>query len=184
MVSGEGLGKEKELRFSVALVSLLAGLTAAGVMSGLAYLRSQSGLPSLERYPEHVVVGEVVDGDTLRVREVAPRQREFTVRLLGVDAPEQGEAGYAAARRFVAGLVLDQPVRLEYEREKEDRYYRVLAYVWVYPVRDEASNEAEEMNLAVELVRQDLAQVYVPQDQNLKYEEELREAAKEVKNAK
>ncbi|MGE5636002.1 MAG: family 43 glycosylhydrolase [Nocardioidaceae bacterium] len=40
-------------------------------------------------------VTSVVDGDTIRVRSLGPRRRSYTVRLVGIDAPEAGRRGVA-----------------------------------------------------------------------------------------
>jgi len=76
-------------------------------------------------------VERVIDGDTLLL---ANRAR---VRLIGVDTPETVDPnrppepfGHEAAeftRRAVEGKV----VRLEFDRERKDRYERFLAYVYV-----------------------------------------------------
>ncbi len=78
-------------------------------------------------------VQRVVDGDTLLL---ANRAR---VRLVGVDAPEtngpdqQGQPFAAEASEFARRFV-DQArgmVRLQFDRERVDKYGRFLAYVWV-----------------------------------------------------
>jgi micrococcal nuclease len=76
-------------------------------------------------------VVRVVDGDTIII---APNKR---VRLIGVNAPESvkpdspvepwGPEAGEFTREFLAGGT----VRLEYDRERVDRFGRYLAYVWV-----------------------------------------------------
>jgi len=76
-------------------------------------------------------VRQVNDGDTV-VLESGTR-----VRYIGINAPEIGgarersEPFAQAARRFNRRLVLHQKVRLEYDRERQDRYNRHLAYVFL-----------------------------------------------------
>jgi micrococcal nuclease len=76
----------------------------------------------------------VVDGDTFHVRRGG---RDVTVRLIGVDAPEVGwyggnaECYGARAGRFLIGLLEDEEVRLELDRERLDRYGRTLAYAYL-----------------------------------------------------
>jgi len=77
-------------------------------------------------------VERVVDGDTLLL---ANRAR---VRLQGVDTPETvkpnhpverfGPEASEFTRRFVAGA--GGAVRLQFDRERIDKYGRFLAYVW------------------------------------------------------
>ncbi|QDT38045.1 thermonuclease family protein [Stratiformator vulcanicus] len=76
------------------------------------------------------VVERVIDGDTLLLTDGR------RVRLMGIDAPESvhpdlpeqpfGESAAARLRALCEGL----PVRLEFDRERIDRYSRVLAYVY------------------------------------------------------
>jgi micrococcal nuclease len=93
-----------------------------------------------------------VDGDTLGVR------RGERVRLIGVDTPEtkhpkQGAEcfGTAASAFLVELLPVETEVRLVYDVEREDRYGRILAYL--YRVRDGLFVNAE-------LVRTGYAQAY------------------------
>ncbi len=75
------------------------------------------------------VVERVVDGDTIVVRGVG------RVRLIGVDTPETVAPGRPVeffgreASAFTKRLLEGRPVRLEYDRERTDRYGRTLAYV-------------------------------------------------------
>jgi len=76
-------------------------------------------------------VERVVDGDTILLTNRA------RVRLIGVNTPETvkpgqpkepwGEEAKEFTRQFVAG----GQVRLELDRERQDKYQRFLAYVWV-----------------------------------------------------
>lgn len=83
----------------------------------------------------HVAVIRVIDGDTLKVRR---RGKDLSVRLIGIDTPEvgrhrvnPGSDGWRATM-FVYGLLEDNPqVRLEFDREREDKYGRTLAYVYL-----------------------------------------------------
>jgi micrococcal nuclease len=76
-------------------------------------------------------VQRVVDGDTLLLANHA------RVRLIGADTPETvkpnhpvepwGPEASEFSRQFVAG----RQVRLELDRERLDKFGRILAYVWV-----------------------------------------------------
>ncbi len=84
-------------------------------------------------------IDHVVDGDTLLLKN---RQR---VRLIGVDTPESvkpehpvepwGREASAFAKEFLAS----GEARLEFDREPEDQYGRLLAYVYAI---DTASKNA------------------------------------------
>lgn len=80
-----------------------------------------------------VVVERVTDGDTVEVSP-APGGVE-DVRLIGVDAPEafgpSGPQPYSArATRFAERTLEGRRATLEFDVEREDRYGRVLAYVY------------------------------------------------------
>ena len=82
------------------------------------------------RAEDRVHVRWVDDGDTIVL--IDGRR----VRYIGIDAPEMERHDrpaqpYAhAARKFNAHLVLSKNVRLEFDREKTDRYGRLLAYLF------------------------------------------------------
>lgn len=73
----------------------------------------------------------IIDGDSLEVEGVGE------VRLIGVDSPElyhplKPVQYYAReASEFVRNLLGQSRVRLEYDREKFDKYGRTLAYVYL-----------------------------------------------------
>ena len=75
------------------------------------------------------IVERVVDGDTIIVRGVG------RVRLIGVDTPETVAPGRPVeffgreASAFAKRLLEGRRVRLDYDRERTDRYGRTLAYV-------------------------------------------------------
>ncbi|MEK6606910.1 MAG: thermonuclease family protein [Myxococcota bacterium] len=80
--------------------------------------------------PEQVV-RRAVDGDTVELTG------GVRVRLIGVDTPEMKDARPEVrllAKRaavFLDDLVAGKRVRLEYDRERRDRYGRTLAYVYL-----------------------------------------------------
>lgn len=69
----------------------------------------------------------VIDGDSLRV-ESKGRTRE--VRLIGIDAPEWGQEYGTQAKSYAMTLCYGQALRLEFDKERRDRYGRLLAYVY------------------------------------------------------
>ncbi|MES2524187.1 MAG: thermonuclease family protein [Gemmatimonadota bacterium] len=54
------------------------------------------------------------------------------VRLIGIDAPEnsQGADGAKAKAALTKLMPAGQPVRLQFDRRREDQYGRLLAYGW------------------------------------------------------
>ena len=73
-------------------------------------------------------VTHIVDGDTIKV---AIDGNLETVRYIGVNAPERGEDGYEDAILVNRRLVDGKRVRMEADKQDEDRYGRELRYVWV-----------------------------------------------------
>ena len=71
----------------------------------------------------------VADGDSITVRD--SNQLEHDVRLAGIDAPEHGQPYSRQAKLSLARSVLDQDVRIEWN--KRDDYRRFVAKVWVVP---------------------------------------------------
>lgn len=78
------------------------------------------------RPQQAVSLVRVVDGDTIRVRLAGAEER---VRYIGIDTPERDERCFVAAAEANERLLDDGPLRLEFDRERRDRYGRLLAYV-------------------------------------------------------
>ncbi|MGQ0634683.1 MAG: thermonuclease family protein [Planctomycetaceae bacterium] len=120
--------RPRRRRFSVRFVVLL--LLAALAVWRLAQLDPDRAPPP-PRQESVVFVRRAVDGDTLLLSD---GQR---VRLLGVDTPETkreetpiepwGPEAHEFTRRHVEG----RSVLLRYDRERRDKYNRLLAYVYV-----------------------------------------------------
>ena len=70
-------------------------------------------------------VTRVIDGDTIEL-ETGER-----IRYIGMDTPERGEPFFDEATEFNSYLVLNKTIRIQYGKEKLDRYDRTLAYVYV-----------------------------------------------------
>ncbi len=104
---------------------------------------------------ELVVIERIVDGDTLIANGTS-------VRLLGINSPERGERYYGEAKQFLENLTLNKTARLEFTREKQDRYQRTLAYVYISGV-----------NINLELVKGGFANIYFPSGKDTYYNDFL-----------
>jgi micrococcal nuclease len=108
-------------------VAVLAAASFAGWHLGAA--RHPNG-----RGPGTAEVMSVVDGDTLDVRWNGRTER---VRLLGVDTPETVDPHRPVgcygpeASAFTHRRLQGRTVHLRFDRERRDRYGRLLAYVEV-----------------------------------------------------
>ena len=78
------------------------------------------------------VIAEVVsvtDGDTIRVR--MPDGTNEPVRLIGIDAPEDGSLLDHQATGYLEELVLGEEVRMVVDVSDRDRFDRLLRYIYV-----------------------------------------------------
>lgn len=79
-----------------------------------------------DRFPEdRFRVVEIVDGDTA---VLAGGDR---LRLMAIDTPEKDQPFYDSAAAYLGACLLGRQVRLEYGRNRRDRYGRLLAFVYV-----------------------------------------------------
>lgn len=133
-------------KLCVVLFVGLAGLVC-GCEKGLAPVSGEGriSVPFGKNYDYNdIMVSRAVDGDTLKL------ENGERVRLIGIDTPETHESPklYRDARKsgqdaaviqalgkksavFAKKLVEGKRVRLEFDVEKNDRYGRLLAYVFL-----------------------------------------------------
>ncbi|NEW05441.1 thermonuclease family protein [Paenibacillus sp. SYP-B3998] len=110
--------------WSVALCLFLVISVTAGCAS------KTTSVPGRER----VKVERIVDGDTLEVTRAGKKEK---VRLIGVDTPETKKPNTPVmfygkeASDYTKKRLEKQSVDLEFDVEKEDRFDRLLAYVWI-----------------------------------------------------
>ncbi len=115
----------------------------------------------------------IYDGDTLLLEDGRK------VRFLGINAPEidykGGESEFMAkaSRRFLRTLLKGHQVRLEYDTERQDRYGRLLAYVFL--------KDGKMVNELI--VRKGLAHVML-YSKNLKYSDVLLESQRKAMKKK
>lgn len=107
---------------------LIAGLIMASVLGWTGW----RNLDKIKNYyqvkqifPDKTKMVEVVDGDTFVIKN------GMTVRLLGIDAPNRGETNYQEAKDYLTYLLKDRPLFFEYDQYQDDKFGRILAYVWI-----------------------------------------------------
>lgn len=158
-----------QVKSPIAPVLLLVGLALGFVVGGI----TKSDVPTLssteQEQPATQTVTRVIDGDTV---ELSTGQ---SVRLTGVSAPEIKEKFSREGKAFLEERLLDQEIRLEYEKGYEkDRFNRLNAYVFV-----------GDENINVLIVREGLAKVVIYEKRRkLMYQDELLEAQEYAKKAK
>jgi micrococcal nuclease len=137
--------------------------------------------------PERIDAGayyveSITDGDTIRLANGAP------VRLIGIDTPETSASPRsggidqplaAKATAFTADKVQGRMVRLQFDKERIDKYGRFLAYVWY--VDREAGHE---LLLNEELVRAGLARARLGYSYSERMKRRFRAAESEAREAR
>jgi micrococcal nuclease len=108
-------------------------------------------------------VVRVIDGDTI---EIEGGQK---VRLLGINAPEKGQAFYEQAIKKLK-IIENKTVILESDFEDRDRYNRLLRWIWY---------DGQLIN--TQLVAEGLAFSYMAE--GTKYEEQINTAQKQAQQA-
>lgn len=131
---------------------------------------------NVEAKPVQGICTKVFDGDTIKVRIEGTKTLYRKVRLIGVDTPEMdhpyknGQRLAKEAKSFAEKMVLRKRVILEFDWEKEDKYRRLLAYVFLPDGR----------MLNAEIIKQGYGFVYTRfpfryMDEFRRYEREARE---------
>jgi endonuclease YncB( thermonuclease family) len=148
---------------------LIAGLLMASVLGwtgwkNLTKVRNYYQIKQI--FPQTTVVKEVIDGDTVVINN------GLSLRLLGVDAPNRGEENYDKAKTFLASLVLNKKVILEYDAYQDDKFGRILAYVWIPCQKDFQEFCHQDKALVNEImIKKNFAKKVVYQDRKkLKYD--------------
>lgn len=107
---------------------LIAGLVMASVLGWTGW----KNLDKIKNYyqikfifPQKTVATEILDGDTFVIKN------GLTVRLLGIDAPNRGAASYDQSRLYLEKLLKEKTLTFEYDQYQDDKFGRILAYVWL-----------------------------------------------------
>jgi len=129
-------------------------------------------------FPKEAMVEEVLDGDTFEL------EGGRTVRMVGIDAPNRGEEGWEEVTEYLKDLIEQEPVRLEYDVYQDDKFGRILAYVFEKCETQLGCQNGERMVNWV-LVRKGKARVVVYEDRRkLIYQDELYGAEKKAMEEK
>lgn len=76
-------------------------------------------------FPTSTSVVQVEDGDTVVI------DNGLRLRLIGIDAPDRGSNGFEEAKKELQRLTSKKKVYLEYDRYQDDKFGRILAWVWI-----------------------------------------------------
>lgn len=115
--------KSKNSRLLVIRLVVIA-IILLGVAIGLVARYSLWYTPSTPQM-EQVLVARVIDGDTIELQDGS------RVRYLGIDTPESGEYYASEATAKNRELVEGKIVELQSGKRDQDKYDRLLRYVYV-----------------------------------------------------
>lgn len=105
---------------------LIPGLILAGVLGWTGWQKLGPDIyKNKQAFPETGIVRVITDGDTFELQNGA------RVRMIGINAPGRGEEKESEAAKRLSDLIEDKRVWLEYDRYQDDKYGRVLAWVWI-----------------------------------------------------
>ena len=113
------------------IAGILALMTALG-LTGYTIIKKSDVKSPLPKELYSVV--KVIDGDTIIV------EGDTHIRLIGVDAPEEGKCFAASSTAYLSSLLNGKKVRIEKDISGEDEYGRLLRYV-VLPSGDERKDD-------------------------------------------
>jgi endonuclease YncB( thermonuclease family) len=94
--------------------------------------------------PENTVT-RIIDGDTVEIR--GANNKTLTVRLLGIDAPENGQAYGKKSTKALSNLVYKKQVK--FKGNQHDKYGRLLSRLYV-----------DELDISEAMISQGAAWVY------------------------
>ena len=120
---------------------------------------------------------EVIDGDTIVLSDGRK------VRYLGINAPEHGQPYAREATNFNRRLVSGFPVRLEFDQFREDRYGRLLAYVYTTECEVRGARCGQEEMVNEQLLAEGWAHIF-SMPPNTRYAERFLQVQERAKAAK
>ena len=117
------------------------------VIVSVSFLRKtlEPAVPSANKSNLYQVL-RIIDGDTVEIKYEGDRT---SVQLIGVNAPEPSERFGSEATAFIQSLLLNKFVSLDFDRNKKDKYDRLLAYVY---------RDSDDVFVNVEMIRQGYGQ--------------------------
>jgi endonuclease YncB( thermonuclease family) len=117
--------KKKLLKMGVPQV-LIPGIILAATLGWAGWkILGKNYYGNSKIFPTNGTVRQVTDGDTFTL------DSGMIVRMAGVDAPNVGDQGEAEAKQKLENLIGKEKVWLEYDRYQDDKYGRILAWVWI-----------------------------------------------------
>jgi endonuclease YncB( thermonuclease family) len=165
----------RKLLFSLGIPSVFfPGLILASILGwnwqeGLIRLQQAGGYKQSQTvFPKQAIITQVVDGDTVEINNGQ------TIRMLGINAPERGESGFEEAKNYLEDVLDGETVTLEYDTYQDDKFGRLLAYIWEDCQSAMGCTNGKRMVNWL-MVKKGLAKVVIYEDRRkLKYENLLK----------
>lgn len=104
---------------------LIPGLILASIVGLASFDKIKNYYELKTLFPTSTTIIQVEDGDTMIMKS------GLRLRLIGIDAPDRGQKNYTEATNELSNQVTNKRVYLEYDRYQDDKYSRVLAWVWI-----------------------------------------------------
>jgi len=124
---------------------ILASILGWNWQQGLKGLEGEGGYrKSQSLFPTEAKVTQVLDGDTIEVND------NLTVRMLGIDSPDRGKAGWKEATEYLADLVDDEKVRLVHLGRKDRLPKDVAELMTRLEMDTKKYNESHVFNIAMD----------------------------------
>lgn len=106
----------------------VTAVLAAGLFCLATWVPTQAATPATKPPRQTCTVQSITDGDSFQCTE-----NNVHVRLLLIDSPEREQSSYHRTARQLLEQLLARGtvVKLELDKESEDSFGRILAYVWL-----------------------------------------------------
>ena len=134
---------------------LIPGIIFAASLGWMGWKQLENYKNALVIFPELATVIAVIDGDTLEISTPCPSDSpnpscpsSMPLRLVGVNAPDRGKPEWEASREFLSSLLLNKQIWLEYDRYQNDKFGRILAWIWINCESDPEFTPADYMKLS------------------------------------
>ena len=176
-VRKKGLQRSDLIKLGIPLIFfpglILASLLGWDYHEGLRKIEEAGGYKRSEIiFPTRAQVQKVDDGDTIQL------DNGQQVRLIGINAPDRGETGFEESRNYLQGLIEGEVVYIEYDTYQDDKFGRLLAYVFEKCSNNLGCKDGKRMVNFV-MLKKDLAELVIYKERRkLKYQDYLESAQK------
>lgn len=108
-----------------AVIGAILALMAALGLTGYKIVKDAGEPVSPTVDTDLQLVSKVIDGDTFSIQDGGK------IRLIGIDAPDEGECFYASSTDYLKSLIENKKIKLEKDISGTDDYGRLLRYAIV-----------------------------------------------------